>query len=104
MPLVLLVRVEEGLRIQGNSDTTLSTVSLDARTLFTYAPNPVREVLSLNAQKDISIVYNILGQEVINKTPNAETSIVDISNLKSRTYFVKVIIDSAIDTIEVIKN
>ncbi len=72
---------------------------------FTYYPNPVNDKLSLNAQSNIQnvTVYNMLGQEVINASPNALDTQVDMANLNSGAYFVKVTIDNATKTIRVIK-
>ncbi|WP_405573646.1 choice-of-anchor J domain-containing protein [Winogradskyella sp. Asnod2-B02-A] len=72
---------------------------------FTYYPNPVKNTLSLNAQKSIETitVYNMLGQEMYRTAPNSISSELDMSNLSTGTYFVKVTIESVINTIRVIK-
>ena len=72
---------------------------------FTFYPNPVKNTLTLNAQKTIEQVamYNMLGQEVLRATPNAVDSDLDMSNLQTGTYFVKVTIANVTQTIRVIK-
>jgi len=85
-----------------------SSLGLDDVSLsqFTYFPNPVNDKLTLNAQSNIQnvAVYNMLGQEVINASPNTLDAEVDMVNLNSGAYFVKVTIDNATKTIRVIKN
>ena len=73
---------------------------------FKYYPNPVNSTLTLNAQKNISnvSVFNMLGQEVIRTTPNNVSNEVDMSNLNSGAYFIKVTIDNVTETIKIIKN
>ena len=85
---------------------TLSTEDVNVNELFTYFPNPVSNNLTIRAQKNIQnvAVYNILGQEVLNNIPNTVESTVDMSNLKTGAYFVKVTIDNKTETIRIIRN
>lgn len=87
------------------SNAVLSTVSFDNEAAFTYHPNPVKNTLTLNAQNTIDNVtmYNMLGQVVLNAKPNNVDSELDMSNLKSGAYFVKVTIANNTKTIKVIK-
>lgn len=68
-------------------------------------PNPVRDVLNLSSTNDISSVevYNMLGQQVLVKTINAAQSQLDMSQLNSGTYMVKVVSDSQQKTLKVVK-
>jgi len=73
---------------------------------FTFYPNPVKDVLNIGYSKAIAkvAVFNILGQEVLVKTINADQSQVNLSNLSKGTYLVKVTAeDGAVKTIKVIK-
>jgi Secretion system C-terminal sorting domain len=72
---------------------------------FTFRPNPVVDVLNLQYNKAITSVsvYNIVGQEVIAKTVNANMSQVDMSALPSGTYMVKVTSNNEVKTIKVVK-
>jgi hypothetical protein len=72
---------------------------------FSYYPNPVKDVLNLSYSKNITnvAVYNLLGQEVIVKTVNANQSQIDMSKLSEGTYMVKVTADNQVKTIKVIK-
>jgi len=86
--------------------TTLSVDDFDNGLAFTYFPNPVNNSLVLKAQKDIEniSVYNMLGQEVLRTAPNTVHTEVNMSDLQSGAYFVKVTIDNATETVRVIKN
>ncbi len=83
---------------------TLATDGFDSKA-FTYYPNPVKDVLSISYTKAISEVriYTIIGQEVAVKSVNATQSEIDLSNLPSGTYMVKVTSDNQTKTIKVIK-
>jgi hypothetical protein len=72
---------------------------------FTYYPNPVKDVLNLSYTKNISnvTVFNLLGQQITTKVVNANQSKIDMSNLASGTYLVKVTADNQVKTIKVIK-
>jgi hypothetical protein len=87
-------------------NSTLSNIETEVVNNFKYFPNPVNDKLTLNAQSNIQnvAVYNMLGQEVINASPNTLDAEVDMVNLNSGAYFVKVTIDNATKTIRVIKN
>ncbi|WP_289045335.1 T9SS type A sorting domain-containing protein [uncultured Olleya sp.] len=87
-------------------DVSLSTEDFEKESLFTYYPNPVNNSLNLKAQKEISnvSVYNMLGQEVYRNSPNSFNNTVDMANLDSGAYFVKVTINDATETIKIIKN
>ncbi|REE08277.1 putative secreted protein (Por secretion system target) [Winogradskyella pacifica] len=88
-----------------STNQVLSTVNYESESAFTYYPNPVKNTLTLNAQNTIEQVamYNMLGQEVLRVTPNAVDSDLDMSNLQTGTYFVKVTIANVTETIRVIK-
>lgn len=68
-------------------------------------PNPVKDVLNISYNQDISSVevLNLMGQNVITKTINNKETQIDMSNLASGTYFVKVTSDSKTKTIKILK-
>lgn len=72
---------------------------------FVYYPNPVSDVLNISYANEISKVQvmNLLGQEVMVKSINATQSQIDMSNLASGSYLVKVTADNQVKTIKVIK-
>ena len=90
-----------GLKI---TDLLLTTNAFDNKN-FTYYPNPVKDVLNLSYTKNISsvTVFNLLGQQITTKVVNANQSKIDMSNLASGTYLVKVTADNQVKTIKVIK-
>jgi len=85
-------------------DASLSTGSFDMNGFSAY-PNPVKDVLNLTYTKEISnvSVHNLLGQEVMTKSVNATQSKIDMSNLSTGTYLVKVTSDNMVKTIKVVK-
>lgn len=72
---------------------------------FKFYPNPVKDVLNLSYIQNISnvSVFNLLGQKVLENTTNATSAQVDMSNLASGSYLVKVTSDNQTKTIKVIK-
>ena len=73
-------------------ESILSNQSFDFSTQFTLYPNPAKEVLNIQSKNSLEIqsieIYNLLGQVVL-AVPNT-TNAIDVSNLKTGTYFVKV--------------
>ncbi|OUR95095.1 hypothetical protein A9Q87_00705 [Flavobacteriales bacterium 34_180_T64] len=84
---------------------TLSAGDFEA-TSFKYYPNPVSNVLTLNAQSNIDmvVVNNMLGQEVLRATPNSLESEIDFTSLNAGAYFVNVSINGTSKVIRIIKN
>ncbi|PZO26679.1 MAG: hypothetical protein DCF13_13430 [Flavobacteriaceae bacterium] len=76
-----------------------------SRNEFVLYPNPVKNILNLSFDKEISSVsiFNLIGQEVIVKSLNSKEGIIDVSNLASGTYLVKVTSDEEIKTTKIIK-
>ncbi|MFY0482583.1 fibronectin type III domain-containing protein [Flavobacterium sp. PLA-1-15] len=84
--------------------STLSTVGFNTDN-FRYYPNPVKDVLNLSYDKNITkvAVYNVLGQEIMIKNIDANQSQLDMSSLASGTYLVKIMAEKAEKTVKVIK-
>ena len=72
---------------------------------FNYFPNPVNDILTINAQSNIKdiTVYNMLGQIVIRQSPNVSNCAVDMSTIQTGAYFVQVTIGNSIETVRVLK-
>jgi hypothetical protein len=72
---------------------------------FSAYPNPVKNVLNLKANEEISsaVVYNVLGQEVYNANVNALSSTIDMSSFASGAYFVKVTIGGTEGIVKILK-
>ena len=85
-------------------DASLATDSFDNAN-FTFYPNPVKDVLNLSYSENITKVQviNLLGQEVRTNSMDATQAQVDMSNLPSGTYLVKVTANDKMKTIKVIK-
>jgi hypothetical protein len=85
-------------------DASLANDSFDNAN-FSFYPNPVKNVLNLSYNKEISNVevYNLLGQKVNASKVNASSAQIDMSNLSNGAYIVKVTSDNQFKTIRVIK-
>lgn len=85
-------------------DASLSSNSFDSNAFLAY-PNPVKDVLNLEYNSEISSikVMNLLGQEVISRNINANSTQVDMSQLSAGAYIVNVVIGDAVKTIKVVK-
>jgi hypothetical protein len=72
---------------------------------FAMHPNPVEDVLTVNADNTITTisVYNLIGQEVLTALPNTTETQVDMSNLPAGTYIVKVQAGSQLGSYNLIK-
>ena len=95
--------------IDTNTATTtiqaLANSDFEFGNYFTIAPNPVNDFLIIKKKADIDIsslsVYNALGQLIMTVLePNSD---IDVSELKSGNYFIKVISNEGISSINFIK-
>lgn len=73
---------------------------------FRYYPNPVHDVLHIESLKNIDslALFNIVGQQVISKNNNGNSLDLDISNLASGTYLVRIGAGAASKTFKIIKD
>jgi hypothetical protein len=88
-----------------NDSAGLGTDTFDS-SAFKYYPNPVKNLLNLSFDQEISSVeiFNLLGQKVKSNTVNAANDVqVDMSSLANGPYMVKVISNNKMKTIKVIK-
>lgn len=72
---------------------------------FTYYSNPMNEVLHIHANSNIEsvVIYNILGQKVIDQNIGTTTSQLNVSNLSTGDYFMKVISEGQTGIYKLIK-
>ncbi|MFD2603167.1 GEVED domain-containing protein [Flavobacterium suzhouense] len=72
---------------------------------FSYHPNPVKDVLNLSYSENITgvEVYSLIGQKVLSGNYNSNAVTVNLSQLASGTYMVKVNTENASKTIKVIR-
>jgi hypothetical protein len=82
----------------------LSTAKFDASNIKMY-PNPVRNTLTIEANSAIQkvSVYNVLGQEVMTKSPKSNAATLQTGSLQKGVYMVKTEIDGNVSTSKIIK-
>lgn len=83
---------------------TLRNNSFDMSSL-NYYPNPVIDVVTISYSEAISSieVYNLVGQMVKTLQPNSTTTQLDMSNLPTATYLVKVTSEGKTANIKIVK-
>ena len=82
----------------------LATDSFSSINFQSY-PNPVKDILNLSYNKNITLVsvINLLGQEVLSIKNSANDAKIDMSGLTAGAYMVKISSDNEVKTIKVIK-
>nr|WP_321236558.1 T9SS type A sorting domain-containing protein [uncultured Psychroserpens sp.] len=108
---ILIVRVwEYEDNLKGNFNICAwspSSLGVEDNTFdgFTYFPNPVKDVLTLESPRAIDSieVFNVLGQRIMAIDSQNTIQNIDISNVQSGAYFVKVSIGNQTKTIRVLK-
>ena len=72
---------------------------------FNLYPNPTSNVVTLQYSKEITeiSVLNLLGQMMLNKKLSTTETTIDLSNLPSATYFIKIVSEGKTKTVKVIK-
>lgn len=93
------------LMFDSNLESTLS-VDEFSNGSFTYLYNKTNKMLALESTGqafDNITMFNILGQQVINKSSTLNEESIDMSSLKDGLYIVKVSIQGQIKTIKILK-
>ena len=72
---------------------------------FDYYPNPATNTINLSADSNIDtvVIYNLLGQKVLDQNVNSVNTKLDISTLSSGNYIMRVSIDGQVGSYKVIK-
>jgi uncharacterized cupin superfamily protein len=72
---------------------------------FVYYPNPTESILTLSAQDTIESVaiYNMLGQKVVDQNVNAIRSEINVSELATGAYLMRVSVNGQIGTYKILK-
>ena len=72
---------------------------------FSYYPNPTSSILNIKYSKEISSVsvFNLLGQLLMSEKTNATEVQINLLNLPTETYFVKVVSEGIEKIIKVVK-
>ena len=87
-----------------HKNTTMSSDSFTTSKVKLY-PNPTSNILNVECVGTIQniAVYNVLGQEVINKELNSTSTALDVSSLNSGIYVVKTVVDGVTSSTKFIK-
>ena len=84
----------------------LSNQDFDFETNFTLYPNPAKDVINIKVKNEMEVksisIYNTLGQ-ILMTTIHAENGEINVSNLQSGSYFIKVFTDKGSSTAKFIK-
>ncbi len=90
-----------------SGDCTPITLGTEDNTLegFVYYPNPAESTLILSAQDAIErvVIYNMLGQKVFDRNISATTYELNVSDLATGAYFMKVSVNGQIGTYKILK-
>ncbi len=72
---------------------------------FTFYPNPAKDELSLSAKTTIEnvAIYSLLGQKVMETSPNQNNPSINVASLSQGVYLMKVMIDGKSATYKIIK-
>lgn len=87
-----------------NVEEALGTTGFD-RDAFRYFPNPAKDQLTIvgSARIDRVAVYNVIGQQVIEKNFENATAVLSVSALAPGTYLVKATSGDAVKTFKILK-
>lgn len=78
----------------------------ESKSDFSYYPNPVKNTLTINAEKNVKSIdiYNMTGQTVFNQKLISNNSTFNISSLTAGIYMVKVVLENGqVETFKIIK-
>ncbi len=69
------------------------------------APNPAKDIVTISSEAIITSIeiYTLLGQKILTQSINATISQIDLSQLASGNYMMKVMADEQMKTIKIIK-
>ena len=97
--------LSEGVFNLGVTSTVLSIDDIVAKGFY-YYPNPVQNVLKMSANESIEQIslFSILGKEIKRSTYSDLNAEMDLSNLASGTYFVRVVVGDSSGSFKIIKN
>jgi hypothetical protein len=86
-------------------DSSVASVEDLVNLGFNYYPNPVNNILKLNADQDIAQIniYNVLGQEVMFEKPSKTNAQIDLTKLEVGTYIIKVQVENKTGSFRLLK-
>ena len=84
--------------------TALKVSKFDASGIKMY-PNPVQNTLTIEANSEIQrvSVYNVLGQEVMSRSPKSNSTTLQTNDLQKGVYMVKTEIDGNVSMSKIVK-
>lgn len=84
--------------------TALGVAKFDASSIKMY-PNPVQNTLTIEANSEIQrvSVYNVLGQEVLSRSPKSNATTLQTNDLQKGVYMVTTEIDGNISSSKIVK-
>ncbi|MCT4630516.1 T9SS type A sorting domain-containing protein [Winogradskyella sp.] len=86
----------------------LNTEAYEFSDYFNLFPNPTHEFLNIKLKKDITIesltIYNLLGQSIIKTNDFSKGIQLNVSNIKSGQYIIRIVTDSVIFASRFMKN
>ena len=87
-----------------HKNTVLSSESFNVSKVKLY-PNPTSNILNIDANGEVQniVVYNVLGQEVMNRQTSGTSISLDVSSLNAGIYVVKTMIDGNVSSTKFIK-
>ena len=87
-----------------HKNTTLGASNFEVAKVKLY-PNPTSNVLNIECAATIQAVsiYNVLGQEVLNRTIDSNTARIDVASFNSGIYVVKTVVDGVTSSTKFIK-
>lgn len=84
-----------------------STLGIEENSLdgFTFYPNPAQDIINISAKSTVEKIgiYSLLGQEVMQLSPEQKSPSLNVSSLASGVYVMKVEVDGQIGTYKIIK-
>ncbi|MCZ8229655.1 T9SS type A sorting domain-containing protein [Flavobacterium sp.] len=85
--------------------STLGVANFEMSNVMMY-PNPVTNNVTIEAKGliDAVSIYNLLGQEVLVKSPKTNSTTLQTSELKKGVYIVKAVVDGNVTSTKMIKN
>jgi photosystem II stability/assembly factor-like uncharacterized protein len=105
------VMVEGKGSATGNFSATISCEDVLGTTIFdegqvSLYPNPVTDILQITAKTEINsvVIFNINGQQLLNKDLNSMQGEIDLSALSTGIYFARVSANNATETFKIVKN
>lgn len=95
-----------GTKLYFDTNRGTAGVQDNSKNTLVYYPNPFTSKLNLKAQSPISnvAIYNLLGQQVKTLKPESVSSNLDMADLSSGTYIMKVTMNGEVGNYKIIKN